>query len=326
MTTPNNKYPMKFRGDYYSQIVGFLLIVLSLLVLLGWGLDIEMLQSFLPGKTAMQPNTAVSFMLSGIALWLLISERDNEWKKRFAAICAGMVFLIGLSSLIEYVTGWNFGIGQLLLLVVQNITKTAHPALMAPNTALCFVFTGVAFLLINETILPKYNPIVLGILGFLITVLCTLTILGYFPYIGIGDVWWNPTLMAMNTSFLFILLGIEFIRLAFRQYKIKWIIGKKIRIIFISALMILIFVSIATSNYVIKMVDATQWVAHTQEVLKEIQELSANLIAIQNNTKSYLLSGDKSFSDTILMKTKVTQENLVTLRKLTGITPAYNNN
>ena len=73
------------------------------LALMGWALDIPALKSILPGWVAMKANTAVCFLLSGLALWQSAIRR----------VCAGLVALVGALTLAEYCFGWNLGLDQL---------------------------------------------------------------------------------------------------------------------------------------------------------------------------------------------------------------------
>ena len=57
------------------SVISALSISVGGLVLVGWALDIAALKSILPGWVSMKPNTAVAFVLIGIALLSLSSAR-----------------------------------------------------------------------------------------------------------------------------------------------------------------------------------------------------------------------------------------------------------
>src|SRR5688500_12385108 len=59
-----------------------------------------------------KPNTAICFVLSGVALWLLSERKDNKLMKSLAEISSAAVFLIGFLTLFEYFFGINLGIDE----------------------------------------------------------------------------------------------------------------------------------------------------------------------------------------------------------------------
>jgi hypothetical protein len=56
----------------FSHVASGLALGLGLLVLVGWAAHLSVLTSVVPGLSTMKPNTAVSFVLCGASLWLLI--------------------------------------------------------------------------------------------------------------------------------------------------------------------------------------------------------------------------------------------------------------
>src|SRR3990172_6472389 len=99
----------------FSRVSSFIVIAIGCLVLLGWILDIVILKSVLPGLVTMKANTAVSFVLAGVSLWLLQPESAGPGSRRIARACAVTVALVGLLTFSEYLLGWDLGIDQLLL-------------------------------------------------------------------------------------------------------------------------------------------------------------------------------------------------------------------
>src|SRR5689334_20022752 len=65
------------------------------LVLFGWGFDLEPLKRLLPGLVAMNPATAASFLLAGLALLLLSRTQNERRSAREAQFCAMVVLLVG---------------------------------------------------------------------------------------------------------------------------------------------------------------------------------------------------------------------------------------
>ena len=57
----------------------------------------------------MKANTAIAFILTGVALWLVRTEETDQHLCPIAYGCAGAVALSGLLTLSEYVFGWDLG-------------------------------------------------------------------------------------------------------------------------------------------------------------------------------------------------------------------------
>ncbi len=55
----------------FSRTSGIVAVFVGCMVLVGWTLDAGALKRILPGLVAMNPITAVGFVLAGISTWLL---------------------------------------------------------------------------------------------------------------------------------------------------------------------------------------------------------------------------------------------------------------
>jgi PAS domain S-box-containing protein len=98
-----------------------------------------------------QLNTAIAFMLAGLALVLRGLHYNNRIVRKIlhgiGSILALLVTLIGVITLAQYLTGNNIGIDQLF--IVEPNVKVAYIGRMAPLTALGFVLGGLSILLMD---------------------------------------------------------------------------------------------------------------------------------------------------------------------------------
>src|SRR5262245_45292740 len=113
-------------------------------VLVGWQLDASVLTSILPGRVAMNPLTALSFMLTASALWLSLPSAcaRRPLLTRAARVAAAVVATIGVVTLVGYAVGANLGLDQLLFRARLGSNR------IAPNTGLCFLLLGLALSLL----------------------------------------------------------------------------------------------------------------------------------------------------------------------------------
>lgn len=115
------------------------------LVLLGWQYDAAVLKSGVPGLVAMNPLTAICFLLSALALTLAHRHLPASLRLLPSA-CAAVVTACGLVCLAGYLRGRPAGVDQVFFAAKLHI-EGAMPNRMAPNTAFDFVALGVALVL-----------------------------------------------------------------------------------------------------------------------------------------------------------------------------------
>jgi two-component system, sensor histidine kinase and response regulator len=175
-------------------------VTLGFAVLVGWAVHSTLLIQVWPSLAPMQRNTAVGFVLLGIAMLGTVVSRP-----RLVFIYSGVAGTVAGLSLAEYVFRVNLGIDQLLG-VAYVITKTSSPGRMSPTTALCFLMVC-AGLALAQTKLPLRSA-VLGIIGLLVTAVGATCCSGVL--LGMSDpfVWGDLTRVAFPTAIGLLLLGI----------------------------------------------------------------------------------------------------------------------
>ncbi len=192
---------------------GALAVVVGALALAGWALDIDVLKSVLPDWVSMKPNTAVAFLLTGIAVLLSgprpppeADEALTPWSRagRLGSLLAG---LIGLLSLGEYAFGWNPGFDQWLFPEPLGTVGTSHPGRMAPDTALCFVLFAAGWELPHHPRRSNRAWVAPLLFGAAVTSLALIEILSYFTPSLRTYGWGGLTMMALPTALVFAALG-----------------------------------------------------------------------------------------------------------------------
>lgn len=182
---------------------GLVSVLVGVAVLLGWLLDNALLKSIHPSLVAMKTNTALGFLLSGVALWLKDSSVPSL-RQRIGQACAGIVVLLGLLTLVEYLGGGNLGIDQLLFEEPAGAIGTLAPNRMAPASALSFLFFGVALLLNGESRRGGRLVFAMAVLTAIPAMLSGLSYLyGATNHYGIG----YYTQMAVHTALGFLVLA-----------------------------------------------------------------------------------------------------------------------
>ncbi len=190
-----------------SQAASGVVVVVAGAVLVGWALDVASLKGVLPGLVTMKPNTALAFVLSGVSVWLSSGGgpgRTRTAQRRIALACAVVVAVIGLLTLVEYLTGLDLGIDQRLYAESPGAVGTFAPGRMAPTTALNFLMIGLALVLLDARV-PR-ELVALLVLGT--GAIGLLSLVGYVYGVTALYGLASYTQMALNTAVMFIVLGV----------------------------------------------------------------------------------------------------------------------
>jgi diguanylate cyclase (GGDEF)-like protein/PAS domain S-box-containing protein len=188
-----------------GSIAGIVCILLGLSVLAGWWLDIDSLKSLLSGLSSMKANTALCFILTGTAL---VTRYINTGPARWTGwICLIPVVMISLLTLIQHMTGVDFGIDELL---VRDLLTAGDesPGRMPFAISLAFLLSASALLLLDSRmdILRRYYFSSIAI--FSVIAIGGMVFTGYVFSIELFHTWFSAGTIALHTSIGLLVLGI----------------------------------------------------------------------------------------------------------------------
>jgi PAS domain S-box-containing protein len=121
----------------------------------------------------MKANTALAAAVSGAALLIAVTRPDSRPLVRGLG---WLVAALGGLTLLEHVTGWNFGIDTLFFDEAPDAPATAAPGRMGPPAATSFLLIGTALALLTRGWHERRIAVGLAIVTFLISLL---SITGY---------------------------------------------------------------------------------------------------------------------------------------------------
>ena len=120
------------------------------LVLFGWAFDLELLKCMIPGVVAMNPVTAVAFLLTAASLAGVPARSSSRVAvHQLARGCAVVVCALAAAKLIAVLGGPDMGLDRALFTSKLTL-NTLVPNRMAPNTAFNFLLIGSALLLLHS--------------------------------------------------------------------------------------------------------------------------------------------------------------------------------
>jgi PAS domain S-box-containing protein len=123
----------------FTKFTGVAVTIIGCIVIFGWVFDIAIFKSLIPNAETMKANTAVCFVLAGIALWKGEEERNNstfdDSTSLTPLLCTTTIFAISFLTLCQYIFGINLGIDELVFREPISLA-TSYPGRMAVNTAI----------------------------------------------------------------------------------------------------------------------------------------------------------------------------------------------
>lgn len=176
----------------------------GLLVLIGWLLDIDILKRVRPGFTAMNPLTAISFVLNGSGIMLLLTNRN-----RVALMLGGTVAALAVLKI------WDLSFGGLpvdrFLFADQLIEPGQPPSRLAPNTAVAILLAGLSLALATGT--GRLRALYSQGFGAVVLLIAMFALIGYlFGLDRLHSV--GPFIpMAIHTAILLLVLAFGLISL-----------------------------------------------------------------------------------------------------------------
>ncbi|MEO5359226.1 MAG: PAS domain S-box protein [Nitrospirota bacterium] len=187
----------------FSGIASVAVTACGIVVLVGWIFNIEVLTKPYLSPVSMKANTAIAFVLTGISLWLIQTDRATSRTRFISKSFALTAALIGFLTLLEYIFSFDIGIDQALINDIPNPVMTSSPGRMSPVTAVEFVLLGTALFMIDTELHRRIRPSQLLAVAALV-----IGILSVFGYVYSINSWLKLsqklTAIASHTSIAFV--------------------------------------------------------------------------------------------------------------------------
>lgn len=194
----------------YARLGGVVVLLCGAVVLAGWLLLASGLKNASPWVPLTMPNTALGFVLAGLALWLRARGPEPVLAQRLGMLLGAAVATLGLVTMGEYLFGWEAGIDRLLLrpnLEGLGLDKafTARPSMLS---AIGLSLLGLGLTLLD---LPhrRVRLLVDG-LAVLPIQIALLALIGYICGVPSFYAWkslYSGAAMSLPTAVVFVILG-----------------------------------------------------------------------------------------------------------------------
>jgi PAS domain S-box-containing protein len=164
---PEGTSPLGSRTANAGRVLCLIGAALGAIGLLGWITRIWFLTIIVPGAPQMKANTAISLLLLGVAAALRRHETAPRSLRLLTNAAAVAVLAIGLGTLVEYASGVDLGIDQVLF----KSGSERYPGRPSPPTALAVALLATALLLFDTRPRARARPpewliMAAGLVGF----------------------------------------------------------------------------------------------------------------------------------------------------------------
>src|SRR5580658_1110959 len=173
----------------WSKYLAILVLATGILVLARWQWDIALFKRPLPRLTAMNPLTALSFVLAGISFLLLapISRRGlflfsfPKTGRLIGRILACLVLVTGLLKIAGVFLMARLPIDRILFAEKLMTESPGNLPDMTVHSAFCFALSGIALLLLNRV--TKRGQMPSQYVALLIAAMGLFSIIGYLYHV-----------------------------------------------------------------------------------------------------------------------------------------------
>ncbi|WEZ84062.1 PAS domain-containing sensor histidine kinase [Rhizobium sp. 32-5/1] len=200
-------------GKVAAQAISWICVAIASAVLAAWLTRSIALVQIVPTLFAMQFNTSLCFIATGLAFHLAVA---NTRRPTLAIVLSAAAACIPLASLIQQIFVVDLGIDRLLYDPFVTV-GVDHAGRMVPNAAICFILVSAAIIM---TAVRGRNSLARVLCGLIVFVIASSALLGYVIGVESSHNWRPLAQMSPQTAFCFSLLagGLVFIGAREREY------------------------------------------------------------------------------------------------------------
>lgn len=189
------------RLKVWSRYFALGVLVIAILVLIGWEWNIDALKRPIPKLVAMNPVSALNFILAIISFLLVRSSANSGKKNPLSYVLNFVVALVGILRLADVPVDQIIFSAKIANDIRDNVAN--H---MAPNSAFCFILLGVALSMLNAETNKKRMPsqyiaLIIGLLGLLSVIGYIYQVHSFYTVVA-----YMP--MAIHTAICFLLISL----------------------------------------------------------------------------------------------------------------------
>lgn len=227
----------------------------------------------LPSEMALQTLPGLCFALAGTGLVIGLLAR-RRWH-RLAQMCAAFVAIFAAVALTRSAAYYPNEFWKIFLPIWEPT-----PARMPPSSGLCFELVAAGIFLMHLEAAKRWRAACLSWIGAIVVSVALFAGLGHASTQATGYGWWQLPETAIFSSALFLLLGSSLAAVAWRETRVRWLIGPWISAGFAAGLVLLVAVAALTHRSLQDFARAARHVNRTQEILGKIADIRGSFPTI----------------------------------------------
>ncbi|HXG00662.1 MAG TPA: PAS domain S-box protein [Bacteroidota bacterium] len=305
----------------------WLTAAIAALALFGWHVQSRVLSGFSTSYIPMAPNTALCFLLLSFAL--LLTDSPSTRKRLVARVLTLPVIAIAFLRLVEIIAGAELQVDRWIFNPTTEFFHNVPLAHMAFFTAVNFLVHGVAVFLLTLRTDRRSTENIAGLLAVVAGLVGLAFCIGYLT--GTPLLYNSGVIpMALNTAITFVTLGASLgLRLLVKDLerqlregrKPALEVDRKILAGFGSALAAVFVVSILSYHNTLQAISSTRLVAHSHEVLAEVQATFSAVRDVESAARGFVLTEDGRLLQDFHAAVQRTEQHLQHLRILVADNP-----
>lgn len=294
--TPNIKKSgffslLSFTAPY---IYGVAVISISLIVILGWIIESQLLVQLSTRLPPMQFNTALCFLLVGTSICLL-----DHPKKYLLFLIASAVTLISSVTVLEHMAGVSLGIDTAF--VTPFTTELApEPGRMGLDTAICFVLISMALMASArvDPLIKYFNNVVVILISSIVLSVSLLQMLVHLSNVEPNTIFGGFSFMSIQTCIAFIISCIGLIIHTYSHVKDPHhLLPIPVFFGIFSATIYLTILMNSYADYRLRTIIAAKTSLETQKLSYRVNQLFRSLDRLQLRLSGYKSLGQRAEQD-----------------------------
>jgi two-component system, NtrC family, sensor kinase len=276
----------RYRWAWLKTGTGVAVAAIGLATLAGWLTDNRILAGLAQQFIPMAPNTAIGFLLLGIALVAMPDDFHGRWRRATGCAAAAVVVLLASVRLVEYTLLFQFDVDAWFLRGPGDRIGQAPTGKMALLTAITFELASVSALILAASGRQAVRDVG-GALGSIVAMSGATFALGYLyaaPLLYGG----TSIPMALNTAIAFLILGIGLVSAAGpAAVPLRPLVGPSVRARLLRAFVPFTIVIVLFSNW---LTHAVTWLA-TPRAMAVASTVSIIIASVITTTLCALFAG-----------------------------------
>jgi len=303
----------------FPCVAGGVTALLGFITIVGWQAHWRLAVQWLPDSSPMHFNTALCFLLLGIGLSLLSTRHRN-----FAPWLGGSAAAFAMLTLLQYVTGRDFGIDLLFSTPYFEVNRI-QSGRMSVITAVCLICLGLGISLAGSGRKWPHRPTGTGLLAAIVLLIVAVALLGFAFGIQAASGWGADARMAFNSAIALLWLGGGLFVWAWLVARAEQVdFSRWVPVVGSATLIVMIFLVSANSLAALK--NAIFWRGHNYQALNTAGAFVGSLTDTQRGLRGYLLTTSPAALELYCRATNSAPAQLTQLAELTQDNPTQQNN